>query len=180
MELVAALLEDHEEIRNLFDKVAAGTGARRKDRFDQLREQLVRHEVAEEAIVRPLTKRYAADGERVAHARVNEESNAEAILKEMEGTEMGSARWDRLFERLHTAVLRHADKEESVEFPRLQATVDPTELTKRGAMFATAKRLAPTHPHPMTPSSPAATMVLGPVTAVIDRARDAVAKARST
>jgi hemerythrin superfamily protein len=178
MELVAALLEDHEEIRSLFDKV--GTGPRREERFDHLRERLVRHEVAEEAIVRPLTKRYAADGERVAQARVNEESNAEAILKEMEGTEMGSARWDRLFERLHTAVLRHADKEESVEFPRLQANVDPAELTKRGTMFATAKRLAPTHPHPMTPNSPAATMLLGPIAGVIDRARDAVTKALST
>ena len=180
MELVAALLEDHEEIRDLFDKVAAGTGPRREERFDQLREQLVRHEVAEEAIVRPLTKRYAADGERVAHARRQRGEQRRGHLERDGGDRDGQRPLGSPVRAAphHGAAAR--GKEESVEFPRLQANVDPAELTKRGTMFATAKRLAPTHPHPMTPNSPAATMVLGPITAVIDRARDAVAKALST
>lgn len=36
------------------------------------------------------------------------------------------------------------------------------------------RQTAPTRPHPSTPNSPAANMLVGPFAAVIDRARDAV------
>jgi hemerythrin superfamily protein len=179
MDLVAALLEDHEEVRALFEKVITSTGPQREAMFGELRAELVRHEVAEEEIVRPLTKRYAPDGERIADARVREESEAEGLLKELEKLDIASREWEGLFGKLRTAVLDHAEKEETVEFPKLQGNVDPQELERKAATFEKAKTLAPTHPHPATPNSPAANLALGPLAALIDRTRDAISNAIS-
>jgi iron-sulfur cluster repair protein YtfE (RIC family) len=174
MELIDAILRDHEQVRALFERVASATGKRREDAFDKLRAELIRHEVAEEQIVRPLTRRFVPNGKRTADARVKEEGEAEKVLKKMEKVEFASPQWERDFERLWNKVLQHAEKEETVEFPRLEEAVDPAELRRRGQMFQTAKKVAPTHPHPATPNTPLAHMTVGQVAALVDRARDAV------
>lgn len=179
VDLVASLLQDHEEVRQLFRKIAASTGDEREHAFGTLRAELVRHEVAEEEIVRPLTKRYIADGEQIAGARIEEESQAEKLLAELEKVDVGTAEWQALFANLESAVLEHAANEEAVEFPALQGAVDEEELQSRAKTFETAKKMAPTHPHPGTPNTPGANFALGPVAALIDRARDAVSRASS-
>lgn len=177
MDLIDAVQKDHDTVKELFERVANGTGKRREDTFAKLRGELIRHEVAEEEIVHPLTKACAGNGERVASARVHEEEKAEELLKKMEKVEMGSPQWERMFERLHSAVLEHAEKEETVEHPRLREAVDRKELTRAGKAFQAVKKLAPTGPHAGTPNSAMANMAAGPVAALVDRARDAVAKA---
>ncbi len=177
MDLIVAVQKDHDTVRTLFDRVAKGTGKRREDAFARLRGELIRHEVAEEEIVRPLTKSFAGNGERIADARVHEEEKAEGLLKKMEKVEIGTPQWERMFERLHAAVLEHAEKEETVEHPRLRDAVDRKDLNRYGKAFQTMKKLAPTRPHPSTPNSAVANMMAGPVAALVDRARDAAAKA---
>lgn len=179
MTLIDLLLEDHQTVKALFTEISTATGERRTELFDTLRENLVRHEVAEEEIVRPLTKSYLEDGDAVANERIAEESKAEEVLKKMEKAEVGSPEWEQLFQQLRSDVLEHAEKEETIEFRQLQAKVPADELKQRGETFETAKRMAPTHPHPGTPNTPGANMLLGPVAAIFDRARDAVNKAKS-
>lgn len=179
MDLIDAVQKDHDEVKALFARVASGTGKRREAAFARLRGELIRHEVAEEEIVHPLTKACAGNGKRVAKARVHEEEKAEDLLKKMEKVEMGSGQWERMFERLRAAVLQHADKEETVEHPRLRDAVDRKELARAGKAFQSVKKLAPTRPHPSTPNSATANMAAGPVAALVDRARDAVSKAVS-
>jgi hemerythrin superfamily protein len=179
MTLIDLLLEDHQAVRTLFTEIATATGERRTELFDTLRENLVRHEVAEEEIVRPLTKSSVPDGERIAEERISEESKAEAILRQMEKAEVGSPEWERLFATLRTDVLEHAEMEETREFPQLQAHVPADQLEDRAKRFESAKKMAPTHPHPMTPNTPGANMTLGPLAALIDRVRDAIGKTRS-
>lgn len=177
MDLIDAVQRDHEEVKELFARVSKSSGKRREDVFARLRGELIRHEVAEEEIVHPLTRTYAGNGKRIAEARVHEESKAEALLKKMDKADIGTPEWDRMFDRLQSSVLDHAEKEETVEHPRLRASVDPKDLARFGRAFATAKKLAPTRPHPGTPNGAVANMAVGPVAALVDRARDAVAKA---
>ena len=179
MNLIDALLEDHRAVERLFGDVSTATGVRREEMFAALRENLVRHEVAEEEIVRPLTKSSFEGGPQVAQERSAEESEAEKLLKQMEKEEVGSAEWVRLFGALRSGVLEHAEKEETLEFPRLRSNVEASELESKGKLFESAKKLAPTHPHPGAPNTAAANVALGPVAALIDRARDALAKAKS-
>lgn len=179
MTLIDLLLEDHETVKRLFTEISTASGDHKIELFDTLRENLVRHEVAEEEIVRPLTKSYLEDGDAVANDRIAEESKAEEVLKKLEKSEFGSPEWERMFQELQADVLEHAEKEETLEFPQLKEKVPADELEKRGQTFETAKKMAPTHPHPATPNTPGATMALGPVAALVDRARDAIAKAKS-
>lgn len=177
MDLIDVVQKDHDAVKQLFERVAKGAGKRRVDAFARLRGELIRHEVAEEEIVHPLTKSCAGNGGRVANARIHEEEKAEGLLKKMEKVEMGSPQWERMFERLHAAVLEHAEKEETVEHPRLRDAVDRKDLNRYGKAFQAVKKLAPTRPHPATPNSATANMAAGPVAALVDRARDAASKA---
>jgi len=177
MELIDVIRKDHDEVRTLFERVASSSGKRREDAFTKLRGELIRHEVAEEEIVRPLTKGFASNGKRIAEARIREESEAEGVLKKMERAEVGTPGWEQLFQRLHGAVLEHAEKEERVEHPRLAESVDREKLREAAKAFQAAKKLAPTRPHPRTPNTAAANLAAGPVAALVDRARDAVQRA---
>jgi hypothetical protein len=177
MNLIDEILQDHESTKRLFTAIAVATGEERIRLFDELRENLIRHEVAEEEIVRPMTKKSVPGGEEIADQRIAEESEAEGILRQMEKADVGSDDWNVLFERLRSGVLEHAQHEETLELPQLRMHVSPEELDQKGTTYESAKRMAPTHPHPMTPNTPLANMTLGPVAAVLDRARDAVNKA---
>jgi hypothetical protein len=144
MDLVAALLEDHQELRTLFAKVSASAGPERIVAYTELRTSLVRHEVAEEAIVRSLTKTCSPSGRRIAEARVREEWQDEWLLENLEKAEMSSPEWEMLFHQLRSAVLTHAENEETVEFPRLQQNLEAAELERKAVAYETAKKLAPT------------------------------------
>lgn len=170
--IIEALRQDHDEIRLMFAEIETAPGERRRDLFHQILGELVRHEVAEEEILRPVSKRDA--GEEIANARIKEESQAEELLKEMENLDTGSAEFTAKLSILRQEVERHAAAEELQEFPRVAEHESPETLERMGSMYEAAKKAAPTRPHPSTPNTPAANMLAGPFAAVVDRARDAV------
>ncbi|MBV9093373.1 MAG: hemerythrin domain-containing protein [Streptosporangiaceae bacterium] len=170
--IIEALRRDHQEVRKMFARVEAASGKRRRELFQRLVAELVRHEVAEEEILRPVSKRDA--GEAIANARIKEESQAEQLLKDMEKLDPGSAEFASKLARLRRDVERHAEAEETKEFPRVAKKETPQRLEQMGRAYQAAKRAAPTRPHPSTPNTPAANMLVGPFAAAADRARDAV------
>lgn len=170
--IIDALREDHDEVRALFGRIETATGAKRRDLFQQLVGELVRHEVAEEEILRPVSKRDA--GEAIAGARMKEESQAEALLAEMEKLDTASAEFDTKLAKLRREVEAHAEAEETKEFPRVAEKEPADRLERMAKAYEMAKKTAPTRPHPSTPNTPMANMLVGPFAAVVDRARDAV------
>ncbi len=163
---------DHDELREMFARLEAATGEQRRELFQRLLGELVRHEVAEEEILRPVSKRDA--GEAIANARIKEESQAEELLKEMEKLDPGSAEFTSKLAKLRREVERHAEAEETKEFPRVAEKETTERLEQMGRVYEAAKMVAPTRPHPSIPNTPVANMLVGPFAAVIDRARDAV------
>jgi hemerythrin superfamily protein len=170
--IIDALRHDHQEVRELFARLETATGERRRELFQQLVGELVRHEVAEEEILRPVSKRDA--GEAIANARFKEESQAEELLKDMEKLDPGSDEFTAKLATLRRDVERHAEAEETKEFPRVAEKETDERLEQMGRAYEAAKKAAPTRPHPSTPNTPAANLLAGPFAAVIDRARDAV------
>ncbi|MGH8987240.1 MAG: hemerythrin domain-containing protein [Acidimicrobiales bacterium] len=173
--IIEALRQDHDEVREMFSKLEAATGQARTDLFHELVGELVRHEVAEEEILRPVSKRDAGDA--VAQARIKEESEAEELLKEMEKLDPGSAEFAQKLEKLQTEVERPATAEETEEFPKVEQAESAEKLEKMGKAYEAAKAAAPTRQHPSTPNTAAANLLIGPFAAVMDRARDAVREA---
>lgn len=176
--IIAALRQDHDEVRQMLSKLELSTGEEREELFHDLVAELVRHEVAEEEILRPVSRRDA--GEAIAEARIKEESEAEELLKEMEKLETSSAEFSQKLAKLATEVERHATAEETEEFPKVERAESAERLEQLAKLYEAAKAMAPTRPHPSTPNTATANMLVGPFAAVMDRARDAMREALKT
>jgi hemerythrin superfamily protein len=174
---VIQLLEaDHRQAEQLLVRFDTTPASERDSYFCELVNELVRHEVAEEIVVYPAIRKDAPGGDAEADARIAEQSEAEKLLKEMESMDANSAQFETSFGHLRDAVLSHAQAEENGAFRLLQQSENPEARATLGQRYETAKRAAPTHPHPHAPDSPPGNTVLGPIAAVFDKVRDAVAK----
>jgi hypothetical protein len=96
------------------------------------------------------------------------------MLAQMEKLDPTNPEFTAALAELSTAVINHAEAEERGVFPLLRADARSDVLFALAARYEKAKQNAPTHPHPHAPDAPPANKVLGPITALFDRARDAV------
>lgn len=172
IDVVTLLERQHEEIRRLFAKVESAKGDRRVSAFRDLVKLLSVHETAEEELVHPEVHRHRG-GKRVVNARLKEERHAKELLSTLDKIGPDAEGFDTLLRELHEDVLAHAEREELEEFPLLRKNNDESRLRAMADTVRAAEAIAPTHPHPGVESA-AANVVLGPPTAVMDRARDAI------
>ncbi len=176
-DLIAAILDDHAQIKALFRQAQSATSTdAKRSAFDRLVRKIAVHETAEEEVVRPLT-RQAPGGDAVADARIAEESEGKAALAKLESMGVDHPDFDDHFQMFRSKVVAHAEHEESDEHPRIEEAVDEDRLRKLAKAFRAAEAIAPTRPHPGGPTSAAGNAVVGPVVAIADRARDAVRSA---
>lgn len=173
-DVVAVLTEQHERIKSLFAQMDQTSGMDRQATFDELRELLAVHETAEEMVLRPATR--SVGGADIAEQRNTEEKEATAVLAELEEMGCDDARFDGLFSQFQADVLRHAQAEESLEFPLLLAHRDADQRAQMGRSLRSIEKLAPTHPHPSTAGSTVKNAVVGPFAALVDRVRDALSE----
>lgn len=177
--LIQLLLQDHQEAKHLLERFDTLPASQRDEAFCELTYTLVRHEVAEEEVVYPAVRRYVDGGDDLADMRIREQSQAEQLLADMEKAGVDGAAFPTMFSTLRADVLAHAEAEEQSVFPELTASVHEDELRALGRRYETAKKVAPTHPHPHVPDTPPGNLVMGPVAAVVDRIRDAVRGVRT-
>ena len=144
-DVVTYLIDQHDELKVLMGRVLSAHGEPRQQAFDAVREVLARHEAAEEAVVRPLT-REAPGGEDQAAARDGEEDRAEHALGALEHLDVDSIAFETQFRELQDAVLRHAGMEETQEFPLLRRSYGPEAL--RAARAAVERAEAGERPAP--------------------------------
>lgn len=170
-DVVAFLVSQHQQIKDLFQQVSTATGEQRQDAFTTLRRLLAVHETAEEEIVHPRARQALADGDDVVDARLQEENEAKKTLATLEGLDVDSAEFEKLFQELQADVLNHAAAEEEQEFGRLADELDAEQLERMRKAVELAEASAPTRPHPGVESAKA-NLLAGPFAAMLDRARD--------
>ncbi|MDY7100635.1 MAG: hemerythrin domain-containing protein [Actinomycetota bacterium] len=179
-DLLAAVLHDHAEIKQLFAAVERASGSeRREEAFRELTRKLIVHETAEQEVVHPLTGN-APGGEAVVRDRLEEEKSDEQLLDRLEKMGVDDPGFDAALRSLRADVVAHAEHEEEHEHPILDREIDRDRLVTLARVFRAAESTAPTHPHPGSPTSPAGNAVVGPFAAIADRARDAIHAARSS
>ncbi|SRR5579871_86354 len=177
-DVVDLLQADHLVAKQKLAAFPVGPGTvGRDDAFRALVELLVAHEVAEEIVVYPAVRECVPDGGRIADARISEQSEAEELLKEMEDRGVDDAAFDGLLARLRDAVLAHAEREEQTAFEPLRTHSSADQRAEWGEKYEKAKGAAPTHPHPHAPDGPPGNKILGPIAAMVDKARDAAHRA---
>jgi hypothetical protein len=174
-DVVSFLKEQHQQIKGMLEDVLRTSGEQRAKSFVALRRMLAVHETAEEEIVHPAARRALADGEAVVHARLREEKLAKEALAELEKIDTESPEFESKLRALAADVVTHAEREEREEFDRLAATLDATRLERMRRAAEFAESVAPTRPHPGMESA-VANMMIGPFAAMVDRARDVIAR----
>lgn len=172
--VIAELTTDHREVDELFAKIEAqpvGDTQRRK-LVDELTIELVRHSVAEEMHLYPAIREHVAGGDGIADEELSEHADVEQHLKDLEGLPADDAQFNHLVAKLKFEVSAHIRDEEGRLFPLLAAACTPEALDELGDRIRTAKRTAPTRPHPSAPDTPPGNKLVGPGIGLVDRARD--------
>lgn len=173
-DVIVLLQRDHQSAERLLSRVDGLTNAQAAEYFCELREALVRHEVAEELVIYPAFREKVPLGGGVADARLAEQAAVGQELARLEHEDTSSASFLTQLRELRAAVLAHASQEESEVFPPLKAALRPSELEQLGEHYEKALASAPTHPHPHVPQTPPGNTLLEPLAALIDHLRDAM------
>ena len=174
-DVIKVLLEQHAQIHDLVEGVMSSSGERKRESFDALRALLAVHETAEEMVLRPVSSEIAGPG--LADARNHEEAEANQVLAKLEAMDVDSPDFDTEFAAFQNAVDAHAEAEEQGEFPAILETCTVEQRQQMGKRIKAAEAVAPTHPHPGVEPGSMAQKVVGPFAAIVDRAKDAIAKA---
>ncbi|OQR63488.1 hemerythrin [Streptomyces maremycinicus] len=175
-DVVALLMRQHGDIRNLFDEVEAHTGEERRDAFRRLVRLLAVHETAEEEVVHPFARRALSGGKAVVEERLAEERAAKETLAALDDLDTDDPTFMPQLMKLRKDVQEHARAEERYEFTHIRRSTDAGALAAMAKAVKAAEAVAPTRPHPGVESG-AANMALGPVAALMDRTKDVVRKA---
>ena len=172
-DVVDLLLDQHRAIRELCEEVSVATVADREQPFNALLRLLAVHEAVEEELVHPYVKRRVDGAKEAVAERVEEEREVNKMLFALDALGPTNPGFEELFMRFRTALLAHADKEESSEFAGLRSATKPAELAAMATAVKLASALAPTHPHPGNESAARALLVGTPM-GMMDRARDLI------
>lgn len=174
--VIAELTTDHHEVADLFNRIQGlpPGSPQRKDLIDEVTIELVRHSVAEEQYLYPAVREHVDGGGPLADKELADHAEVEQMLKRLEGLPADDAQFDGLVTRLITEVTKHVADEEQRLFPLLAAACSPQQLDELGDKIRTAKKTAPTRPHPSAPDTPPANKLLAPGAGLVDRARDLI------
>ena len=172
-DVVDVLTTDHDEATALLAEISATRDAEtRRDLADTLIAELVRHSVAEEMYVYPAMRKNLPDGKQVVEHDIEEHKELETLMKQLEGLEPLETRFDEVLGELASTLQDHVADEEGSHFPQLRAALPREDLVALAAKVESAKKLAPTRPHPGAPNAKLFHQVVGPGVGFVDRLRD--------
>jgi hemerythrin superfamily protein len=173
MNVITLLENDHAEVDELFRRVNL---SERDDSIEELTRQIVHdlsvHAAVEEQFVYPLLRTKVAGGSEMADEAIEEHQEAKRLLADLEKNDAGSAEHSALMQKLIEAIRHHVEEEEGDVFPKLRSSVDEDTLDKLGTLVEQAKKVVPTHPHPLVPGTATAQLAAGPWAATVDKVRD--------
>lgn len=172
--VVELLLEQHNQIKSLFEQLTMAQGDRKRDLFQDLVRLLAVHESAEEIVVHPTARKEIDNGEAIVDSRLQEEGEAKRALAELHDLGIDHPEFDTKLAALRRDVIDHATHEEQEEFTQLRAKLPEDRLRKMARAVRTAEATAPTRPHPGAGESKMANLLAGPPIAVFDRVADAL------
>lgn len=173
--VIDIIIEDHREFEDLFRQIESTEDTEDLRRLtDTVIAELVRHAIAEEQYLYPAMREHLPDGDSIVDHEIEEHSEAEETMKEIEGMDATDPAFR---DKVNTLMeeIRHHLKDEEEDAPPQLAEVCPHEaLVELGRKVEQAKKIAPTRPHPSAPDTPPWNKILAPGAGLVDRVRDAL------
>jgi hemerythrin superfamily protein len=132
------------------------------------------HASVEEQVFYPDVKRRVPGSKRLVDHGLDEHQELKETLARLQRMSPDSPEFDAVMREVIADVTDHVKEEESELFPKVRKAMSKQELTDMAALMRTAKRAAPTRPHPFAPSKPPGNVIVGAAAALLDKTRDAV------
>jgi hemerythrin superfamily protein len=172
-DVLDVLTTDHAEFGELLELITITVDSkRRRELADQLIGELVRHSVAEEMYVYPAMRDHLPDGDEAVEHDTQEHKELEKLMKRLEGADAAGAEFMDIVGQIREVLDDHVSDEEDEQFPKLRAHIPAEKLVELKGKVETAKKLAPTRPHPMAPNAELFHKMVGPGVGLVDRLRD--------
>ncbi len=172
-DVIDILTSDHRDVTALIGEIRTITDPMiRRDLTDTAISELVRHAVAEEMYVYPAIRKHVPDGAKAVEHDIEEHKQLEKAMKKLEGADVNSAEFEAALDELSALLADHVQDEETEQFPELRRHIPQEELTELAGKVETAKKLAPTRPHPGAPNNQVFHKLVGPGVGLVDRLRD--------
>ncbi len=141
MTIYELLKKDHKKVEALLDKLVRWSAADNdgwKEVVDQIRDELIPHARAEEAVFyNALREADAATGE-VLHG-YGEHAMAETELRTLQAMKAIDVNWTALAKKLREDILHHVEEEEGKIFKAAQKVLSDEEATMIGKAFTELK-----------------------------------------
>lgn len=178
MDVITLLKADHKTVEKLFKEFEKTTDRAKTTRAKlvaQIIEELSIHAAVEEQVLYPAVRQLVPSQEDMALESMEEHHVVKWILSELDGRSPDDERFLAKVTVLIEQVRHHVKEEEQDLFPAVRAAIGHKVLNEIGDAMVSAKKVAPTKPHPRSPDTPPGNLIVGAVAGIIDRARAAVA-----
>jgi len=177
MDAIKLLTQDHRSVERLF-KAYERAGERAIKEKQRLADQVVRelsiHASIEEQFLYPSARELSDKLNSQVLEALEEHHLAKATLAELEKMSPRDERFEAKMTVLIENIRHHVEEEEEDLFPKLRRLMDSAGLEVLGEAMEAAKKVAPTHPHPMAPDSPPGNIVSGVLASILDSGKDLV------
>lgn len=180
MDALTFLRADHESVLGMLevlDGAPRGEGSKESGLETMVTNLIIaesQHEAIEEQLFWPAVREALDDGNELADQAIDQEEAGKRLLQRLEDGEPGQDDYHDALDEFVKAAREHIFYEQDIVWPKFSAAVDRERLEKLGAELEAAKKLAPTRPHPDTPSSAAVQKTMGMGAAIVDHVRDVV------
>ncbi len=173
VDVVDILTRDHQDMIALIAEIkGAPDGTQRRDLADTLIAEVMRHAVAEEMYVYPAIEDHVPNGKEEVEHDKKEHDDIVKLMKRIEGVDPSDQTFLELVRELESQLTHHAGDEELEQFPKLRSHIPKEKLVDLGEKVQSAKKLAPTRPHPSAPHSELFHKTVGAGVGMVDRLRD--------
>jgi hemerythrin superfamily protein len=177
MDAITLLKDDHKSVEKLFkrfDKAGDEAFVEKRRIVDSIVEELSIHAAVEEQFFYPVVRATVPDTDDLALESLEEHHIVKWVLDELDGMDPHDERFDAKVTVLIENVRHHVTEEESELFPKVRDELGRAALAELGDALEQAKQVAPTHPHPRSPDTPPANVIVGAAAGVADRITDTV------
>jgi hemerythrin superfamily protein len=172
-DVIDVLVTDHREAVELIEQIKSSTDAgQRRELTDSVISELVRHSVAEEMYVYPAMRKHLPNGDEAVEHDTREHKELERTMKRLEGADSSDPSFMQLVGELEATLRDHINDEEQEQFPQLRTHLPEDTLVELKGKVETAKKIAPTRPHPAAPNAELFHKLVGPGVGLVDRLRD--------
>lgn len=180
MDPFEVLGEDHRRLLELGNELTGGAGeptgtpGERRRVARRLVVEGSKHEAIEEQHLWPVVRGRLGPGQALADRGLGEERRAKKLLHQLDRMSAGNVHFKTISFMVVSTIRDHVAFEEGQVWPKLRLALNDRELDEIGEKLASARRLAPTRPHPLLPPNDLVLATVGPLAAATDRLRDLV------